>query len=64
MITFSNDKYLFSHGKAPRGCGQWAFQLGRNGRMVFWFGTLSDAKKAVKDIAKREGFMGTIYVMP
>lgn len=23
--TFSNHEYLFSHGKAPRGTGHWAF---------------------------------------
>lgn len=65
MIEFSNSKYLAVWGKNPRGCGQWAFRLGgASGRMIFWFGTLADAKKAVKKKAKECGFEGTIYVMP
>lgn len=64
MIEFSNSKYLRVYGKNPRGEGQWYFMLGNNGRMIPWFGTLSDAKKAIKKKARELGFEGTIYVLP
>lgn len=64
MIEFSNSEYLKAYGKNPRGEGQWAFSLGRYGRTIFWFGSLTKAKAAVRRKAKEEGFNGTIYVLP
>lgn len=71
MITFSNERYISAHGKNPRGEGQWMFLLGsaRTGhagsyRPIFWYGSLSDAKRAVRKRARELGFEGTIYVMP
>lgn len=27
MFEFSNHEYLYSHGRAPRGTGHWAFEI-------------------------------------
>lgn len=69
-INFSDSKYRFSHGKAPKGRGWWLFQIGLDGDMDKWFGagwTLTEAKKAAKEEAKRrfpdEQFV-TIYILP
>lgn len=64
MITFNNNKYLRAWGVAPIGNGQWAFQFGEYGRTLFWFGTLTEAKKAAKQKARKEGYDGVIFVLP
>lgn len=43
-------KYKFSHGKAPRGFGGWAFSDGSHDCELFWhYGTYSEAKKAAQN---------------
>jgi hypothetical protein len=43
------ENYIFTHGKAPRGQGNWAFQIGQ---VEEWFsGTFSAAVKQAKSVA-------------
>jgi len=48
-LPFDDRDYRRSHMKAPRGTGSWAFQAigdtGLRGDIVFFFGTLTDAKR-------------------
>lgn len=68
MYFFENVRYIRSHGKAPRGRGQWAFEMkGRSEVMFSSFNlTLSEAKKEITLRLKSEGVpSGTIvYVAP
>lgn len=66
MNDFSNRKYVAAHGKEPRGTGQWAFGFGSHeyDRVIFWYGSLTAAKRAVAKKAKEYGYSGTIYVLP
>ena len=43
---FDTTQYQFSHGRKPRGQGQWAFSI--NGAVLWKNGLLSEAKKSVK----------------
>jgi len=63
--TFRNDEYVRSHGKNPQGFGMWAFRvvlLGNSGEYsdlegcqpLFYTGTLTQAKKQVKERAMLE----------
>lgn len=48
-FDFSTSDYQFAHGKHPRGRGNWAFSLMRNGGDLFWFnGSYADAKIAAR----------------
>lgn len=64
MYNFSNSHYQWSHGKNPRGFGNWAFEIGDK----IWFatGTLAEAKKKVSVVLKAEGIPAgtTVYVAP
>ena len=71
-IEFSNDKYIASHGRAPRGYGSWAFSYRaecdlRASEPVFFHGkTLGDAKKAMREHIKSiapAGFKGWVEVL-
>jgi hypothetical protein len=61
-VTFRNDSYLFTHGKAPKGVGMWIFevvfsdQLGTysTGERIFATGTFTDAKRQAKQLAVTE----------
>lgn len=62
-ITFSNDDFIATHGKAPRGYGNWAFRAGGvYGKVFFTFtGTLADAKAAARRVAAAHGIT-TVFV--
>lgn len=64
MYRFDNSHYERSHRKAPKGCGRWAFEV--NGKILFVWGTLTEAKKQLTKSLKAEGVpSGTvIYVAP
>ncbi len=67
-MTFSNDRYIASHGKAPRGRGAWAFLYTPRGqteeRTIFISGsmTLTEAKAELRKRALQEPRV--IYVAP
>lgn len=73
-VKFETESYVASHGRAPRGCGLWMFQLvgsdSRCGRVdLGWFeshGSYGEAKAAARVEAKNcESFDGeydTVYV--
>lgn len=63
MITFSNTKYERSHFKAPRGRGNWIFETS-TGAWYTVHGSLTEAKAQVKELCRRDGYSGTVYVMP
>jgi hypothetical protein len=47
--TFCTDEYKRSHGKEPRGCGQWAFRVDQCASYVFSpCMTYADAKRWVR----------------
>ena len=56
---YSDSKYRFAHGKAPRGRGRWAFSFdGKDGIDDVFFAELSvfgDAKKSAAGEAKARG---------
>lgn len=67
MLRFDDRDFRFSHGKAPRGRGSWAFGFGSvvDGDAA-WFapsGTFAEAKKAARAEASRRGFKGVIFVL-
>lgn len=56
---FSDRAYQFSHGRAPRGRGSWAFDIdglkdpATGDNKIFWFfGTLAEAKKQMRDACR------------
>ena len=56
-------KYQSSHGKAPKGKGTWAFQIGHNPANKFWSKanvSYSDAKKDAVKCANG----ATVFVLP
>ena len=50
-VSISTSSYEFSHGKKPKGCGTWAFLIGKE---QFWFNNMmySEAKKQAVKQAK------------
>lgn len=56
VVTVSTDRYVFSHGKQPRGTGDWAFLFNGNPSPI-WLLSLSyaEAKAAAVARAEREG---------
>lgn len=63
MATFNDIEYRISHGKQPRGKGQWAFSTKRKCEpedTFFSFGTLTAAKK---EAAKHFTGATTIYIL-
>jgi len=60
-IEFSTRKYQASHGKSPKGRGQWAFE-NSTGEMFFTTGgavTYTDAKKQAHKFFK----IGLVFVL-
>jgi hypothetical protein len=52
-IEFSTEEYRFSHGRAPRGFGGWAFEYdGGEPEFITPSMTYTDAKKIARKIAK------------
>jgi hypothetical protein len=45
--TVSTRQYQASHGRSPRGYGQWMFELRGAGEIVTRTGTYTDARKAL-----------------
>jgi hypothetical protein len=71
-MEFNTTQFECSHGKAPRGRGQWAFGLGRRNpgpKSIFWSTagvTYSEAKKEALQEARYQGLdsTATIWVLP
>lgn len=66
-IYYDTTEYHFSHGRAPRGIGQWAFQVtpepGRH--ELFWaWGTYTEAKRHVARYVRENGCCPDVKVMP
>ena len=53
-VQVNTTEYEFSHGKKPRGFGQWVFFFGNV--MFTYNGTYGDAKKAAMKTAKEQGY--------
>ena len=52
--TFSNDKYIAAHGKAPRGLGWWFFKSG-NIEVQVPCRKLTEAKREATETFRRAG---------
>jgi len=71
VVEFDDTAYIFTHGKAPRGYGSWAFSDNKNpkgdGSDVFWFNnnTLSQAKRKMVAKLREMGITGhvTVFVL-
>ena len=65
MIEVRTNEYRGSHGKEPRGFGNWAFWMGRDtsdiNKAHFFNGNYGDALKQAKAKARELG-VGTITV--
>lgn len=59
MVEFNTSDFQFSHGRAPRGFGSWAFFFERNApvEQAFWVhqATFAAARKAAAQEARRRG---------
>ena len=65
-VEFNTTDFQFSHGRAPRGIGGWAFSFVRNPQMdeIFWVnGTYGEAKEVARAKAKAEG-KREVFVCP
>jgi len=49
------DEYKWTHGKIPRGEGNWAFYVGNDETPVFFRGKFSEAKKLAIELALKRG---------
>jgi len=72
MIEVRTESYRWTHGRMPRGKGQWGFAIGNrkeaeeNPDKVFWskpFTLYTEAVKEAKKEAQKKGVI-TIYVLP
>ena len=71
-IQFTDAAFVRSHGKAPRGRGQWLFQMARSHTAfgaeltgpVRCFGGINSTLAEAKAAAKAEGLTGLWAVMP
>lgn len=52
-VTVSNTEYIFAHGKAPSGTGNWAFEI--DGEVEFFYGKFSEAKNKAVTLAAKKG---------
>jgi len=75
QIDFNDVEFRFSHMKAPRGFGSWAFSTTRNANhdQIWWFTgcTFANARRMARERAERElnrhlvaGGHVTLYVLP
>lgn len=57
QVKVNVDKYIFVHGKAPRGRGHWyfAFDASTDEEGIFVYGSYADAKKTAIDKAAQLG---------
>lgn len=67
-ITFSTTAYEWTHGRAPKGRGSWAFGASRNatGDEIIWapsLSTLTEAKKFAAKVAAERG-ISVLHVLP
>jgi hypothetical protein len=65
-LSFSSDAYMRSHGRGPKGSGQWAFGVGKKTHFVRANVTLSQAKKLLRAKLVRLGHSKdiTAHVLP
>lgn len=68
-IDFDDTQYIFTHGRAPRGYGSWAFSLSRKCDNPIWAPQMnySDAKVWMrawvrKNYPDTNALQGTVYV--
>ena len=61
QVQVSTSMYQFSHGKMPRGKGNWAFNI--RGEVVFLPGMYSDVKITARKMANESG-VSTIKLLP
>jgi len=52
-IRVETNHYKFTHGKMPRGIGNWFFKIGKEEKE--FYGKYSDAAKKAKEYAKEKG---------
>lgn len=56
-IEISTTDYQFSHGKEPRGTGQWAFIFDGNYDEPYWaYGSYTQASNDARKLAVAKGF--------
>lgn len=55
-IEFNTREYEFSHGKQPRGYGQWAFFFDSDPEPFWATGSYAEAKKMAKAYAVSKGY--------
>lgn len=67
MVDFNTSEFEFTHGRAPRGDGAWAFSFKRNPDVmseIFWInGFYGEAKKVAAKKARAEG-QREVFVCP
>jgi hypothetical protein len=67
-ITINTEQFEYSHGRKPRGYGNWCFSQSRRCDTIDYqiTGFYRHAKVALQDYVRSEGFdrTGTWYVMP
>jgi hypothetical protein len=63
-INFDSTPYISSHGKSPRGYGQWAFSTDRKGSDPMFSNSMdyAKAKEWAADQIKGKG-ISTLYVL-
>jgi len=60
-MRIEKNQYIFSHGKAPRGYGMWAFEVAD--REYFYTGNFAEAKKEAFKEARNQG-VSEIVILP
>lgn len=63
-IRFETEKYMASHGKAPKGEGQWGFEVKGKTIWVKGMKSYSDAKKQMKKDYRNDKTVFSITVLP
>lgn len=64
MVRFSNNEYVRSHGRDPRGTGVWAFRFDNDNEPYF---TGPKSLTEAKEIARREAIVRrakVVHVLP
>ena len=63
-VTFNSTQWTFAHGRTPRGTGCWAFMFDNTGSEFFTSSmSFTEAKRVVREEARRRGFTGTVFVL-
>jgi len=57
-VEVRTEEYEFAHGKAPRGSGQWIFDMGSGAthHAFSYYGRFTEARKAAVKDAKVHGY--------